>query len=374
MAKKKDQLNTIIKMHGQGPFVIQYITTHDEDNHPNQFQNLIPVPFQHCQTLPPLLPLTTSSKNTAGCRCHCEGIILQNHNSSLRHDHDQGIINLNSDNMDPVLFLKGRLDKDNRMFRQQFSIRSFDIGFDKKASLESLMHFSQEAYINHMKATGLTVGDFGVTPEMNTRELIWVYSTLQVDVGYYPSWGDIIRAETSFCTSGKNSLRRDCILTDNKTRCTIMRVSSLCVMINNQTRKLSKFIEPVKEEMAPHFRASEPILVRDCGKLSKLDKNTADYIRKGLTPQWSDLDVNQHVNNVKFISWILEGTPAALRESHELSSITIEYRKECSRESMLESGSTVTSIKVYEYKLKHFLCLEDGTEIARASTSWRPKK
>lgn len=25
-----------------------------------------------------------------------------------------------------------------------------------------------------------------------------------------------------------------------------------------------------------------------------------------LQPRWSDLDVNQHVNNVKYIGWILE--------------------------------------------------------------------
>lgn len=25
-----------------------------------------------------------------------------------------------------------------------------------------------------------------------------------------------------------------------------------------------------------------------------------------LQPKWSDLDVNQHVNNVKYIGWILE--------------------------------------------------------------------
>lgn len=27
---------------------------------------------------------------------------------------------------------------------------------------------------------------------------------------------------------------------------------------------------------------------------------------KTLQPRWSDLDVNQHVNNVKYIGWILE--------------------------------------------------------------------
>nr|GEU29211.1 palmitoyl-acyl carrier protein thioesterase, chloroplastic [Tanacetum cinerariifolium] len=37
-------------------------------------------------------------------------------------------------------------------------------------------------------------------------------------------------------------------------------------------------------------------------KLSKLDETTADYTRNGLTPRYSDLDVNK----VKYTGWILE--------------------------------------------------------------------
>ncbi|KAL9264222.1 Palmitoyl-acyl carrier protein thioesterase, chloroplastic-like protein [Drosera capensis] len=56
-------------------------------------------------------------------------------------------------------------------------------------------------------------------------------------------------------------------------------------------------------------------------------------------PQWSDLDVNQHVNNVKTISWVLEGTPISMRNGYELCGMAINYRKECGRDDKLESLS-----------------------------------
>jgi len=35
-----------------------------------------------------------------------------------------------------------------------------------------------------------------------------------------------------------------------------------------------------------------------------------------LQPRWSDLDVNQHVNNVKYIGWILEVIDLLLLNSY----------------------------------------------------------
>lgn len=114
-------------------------------------------------------------------------------------------------------------------------------------------------------------------------------------------------------------------------------------MMNKQTRRLSKIPDAVRAEIEPYFMDSAPIVDEDGRKLPKLYDSTADYIRTGLTvsqmlnyegywhvlcvvvfflllifgfsfwyyifnlqPRWSDLDVNQHVNNVKYIGWILE--------------------------------------------------------------------
>lgn len=115
-------------------------------------------------------------------------------------------------------------------------------------------------------------------------------------------------------------------------------------MMNKQTRKLSKIPDAVRAEIEGYFMDSAPVVDEDGRKLPKLDDSTADYIRTGLTvsqmmlnckgclnllpvvnvfpiadfrflisdiffylqPKWSDLDVNQHVNNVKYIGWILE--------------------------------------------------------------------
>lgn len=129
-----------------------------------------------------------------------------------------------------------------------------------------------------------------------------------------------------------------------KTEWFLWIICSVWVMMNKQTRRLSKIPDAVRAEIEPYFMDSAPIVDEDGRKLPKLYDSTADYIRTGLTvsqmllnyegywhvlcvvvfflllifgfsfwyyifnlqPRWSDLDVNQHVNNVKYIGWILE--------------------------------------------------------------------
>ncbi|GJZ43538.1 acyl-ACP thioesterase, partial [Tanacetum coccineum] len=181
--------------------------------------------------------------------------------------------------LDP--FGLGRIVEDGFVFRQNFSIRSYEIGADRTASVETLMNHLQETALNHVKTAGLMGDGFGSTPEMSKKNLFWVVTKMQVN------W----------------------------------------VMMNKVTRRLSKIPDEVRAEIEQYFVDTPPVIDDDNIKLPKLDDNTADHVRSGLTPKWSDLDVNQHVNNVKYVGWILESAPQPVVENYELASITLEYRR-----------------------------------------------
>ncbi|OMO57990.1 Acyl-ACP thioesterase [Corchorus olitorius] len=273
----------------------------------------------------------------------------------------------------------GRIVQDGLVFRQNFSIRSYEIGADRTASIETLMNHLQETAINHCRSAGLLGDGFGSTPEMVKKNLIWVVTRMQVVVDRYPTWGDVVQVDTWVSASGKNGMRRDWLVSDSKTGEILTRASSVWVMMNKVTRRLSKIPEEVRGEIEPYFMNTDPVVAEDSRKLVKLDDGTADYVRKGLTPRWSDLDVNQHVNNVKYIGWILESAPLPILESHELSSMTLEYRRECGRDSVLQSLTAVSDsgvgdlVNLGEVECQHLLRLEEGAEIVRGRTEWRPK-
>ncbi|CAN6981277.1 hypothetical protein BRARA_I05304 [Brassica rapa] len=279
--------------------------------------------------------------------------------------------------MDP--FGLGRIVQDGLVFRQNFSIRSYEIGADRSASIETVMNHLQETALNHVKSAGLLENGFGSTPEMFKKNLIWVVARMQVVVDKYPTWGDVVEVDTWVSQSGKNGMRRDWLVRDCNTGEIVTRASSLWVMMNKLTRRLSKIPEEVRGEIEPYFVNSDPVIAEDSRKLTKLDDKTADYVRSGLTPRWSDLDVNQHVNNVKYIGWILESAPAGMLESQKLKSMTLEYRRECGRDSVLQSLTAVSGCDVGnlgtagEVECQHLLRLQDGAEVVRGRTEWSSK-
>ncbi|KAK8551206.1 hypothetical protein V6N13_119688 [Hibiscus sabdariffa] len=96
---------------------------------------------------------------------------------------------------------------------------------------------------------------------------------------------------------------------------------------------------------------------------------TMDHVISGLTPGWHDLDVNYHVNNAKYLDWILETTPDSIICSHELWKINFQYRKECLKEDVIQSLSRLTT-NDRGVELEHLLRLDSGIQVLRATTAW----
>ncbi|KAK1394309.1 Acyl-[acyl-carrier-protein] hydrolase [Heracleum sosnowskyi] len=176
------------------------------------------------------------------------------------------------------------------------------------------------------------------------------------------------------------SVRRDWLLRDYNIGEILTRASSCWVMMNKRTRKLFKLPDEVRAKIGNYFVDTPPIVDEDSRRLPKLTDNNADYIRTGLTPRWNDLDINQHVNNVKYVGWILEIAPLPVVESHELASMTLEYRRECMGDSVLDSltsviGNGLGDLATFgQVECQHLIRLKDGAEIVKGRTEWRPKR
>ncbi|KAF8026814.1 hypothetical protein BT93_F3332 [Corymbia citriodora subsp. variegata] len=273
----------------------------------------------------------------------------------------------------------GKMVQGGLVFRQSFLIRSYEIGTDSRATIETIMNYLQETKLNHFRAVGLLDQGFGSTPEMTKRNLVWVLRKMHVVVDDYPRWNDAIEVDTWIFPLGRDGQRQEWFIRDLKTRKPIAKATSVFVLMDKETRRLPKFLEIMRRESEAHAMKGDPIVPVENTKLRRLDAERADHVRTGLAPRWRDLDVNRHVNNTKFINWIVEVIPQSILESHELHDVNIEFRRECGKDSSLRSLSTEVRDDLGDGEAKegiefdHLLLLEDGSEIARARTKWRPR-
>ncbi|EEF51750.1 palmitoyl-acyl carrier protein thioesterase [Ricinus communis] len=280
-------------------------------------------------------------------------------------------------------WLLGRFVDERLVYSQTFIIRSYEIGPDKTATMETLMNLLQETALNHVTSSGLAGDGFGATREMSLRKLIWVVTRIHIQVQRYSCWGDVVEIDTWVDGAGKNGMRRDWIIRDYNTKEIITRATSTWVIMNRETRKLSKMPEQVRQELVPFYTNRIAIAKEnnDVEKIDKLTDETAERIRSGLAPRWSDMDANQHVNNVKYIGWILESVPINVLEDYNLTSMTLEYRRECRQSNLLESLTSTTEHsnnnscnRKAHLEYTHLLRMQaDKAEIVRARTEWQSK-
>ncbi|BBN01865.1 fatty acyl-ACP thioesterase B [Marchantia polymorpha subsp. ruderalis] len=232
---------------------------------------------------------------------------------------------------------QGRMMENLLLYRQTFVIRSYEVGADKTASIETLMNLFQETALNHVRLSGIEGDGFGTTKAMVRNGLIWVVNRMHVEVESYPAWGDIVEVDSWVASSGKNGMRRDWMLRDVKTGQILARATSTWVMMHQQTRRLSKMPDDVRAEISSFFLDRHAVPNEGSMKINKLQNDSALYVSSGLQARRSDLDMNQHVNNVKYIAWMMESVPAAYLENLEIKSITLEYRRECGQADVVQS-------------------------------------
>ncbi|KAL1541806.1 palmitoyl-acyl carrier protein thioesterase, chloroplastic-like [Salvia divinorum] len=275
--------------------------------------------------------------------------------------------------------LGGFVAEDRFVYRQTFVIRSYETGPDKTATMETLMNLLQETALNHVSSAGVAGNGFGATREMSIRKLIWVVTRIQLQVDVYSSWGDVVEVDTWVDAAGKNGMRRDWIIRDYNTNKIISRATSTWVNMNRETRKVSKIPDEVRKEIQPFYLNKVAITPQnfDTHKIEKLTDQTAHRIHNGLAPRWSDMDANQHVNNVKYFGWLLESVPINVLEDYNMTSMTLEYRRECRQSNLLES---LTTIKVNGEDTQMLECThllrmeEDKADIVRARSVWQLKQ
>ncbi|KAJ7954174.1 Acyl-[acyl-carrier-protein] hydrolase [Quillaja saponaria] len=183
---------------------------------------------------------------------------------------------------------------------------------------------------------GLLGDEFGASHGMIKNNLIWVVSRMQVLVDHYPIWGEVVEIDTWVGASGKNGMRRDWVIRSQATGLVFTSATSTWVMMNQQTRRLSKMPEEVRNEISPWFIQKQAIKEDVPEKIVKLD-NKAKYMNTDLKLKRSDLDMNHHVNNVKYIKWMLGTIADHTMEIHQLSCITLEYRRECGSSDIVQS-------------------------------------
>ena len=240
---------------------------------------------------------------------------------------------------------------------ERFVVRSYEADAAGFATPASLCNYLQEAAGNHAFAL-----DFSVE-QLQTRGLTWMLSRLRLETVHMPRWRETVEVET--WPSGTRGLlaMRDFLIRSSSGD-ELGRATTAWLLIDLERRRPARLTE---ELLALRLPSRPPALPPATERLSPPDVTTEEST---VLVRWSDMDVNEHVNNVRYVAWAMDALPEETLRTKVLSSLAVDFLGETRTGDQLlvrtelaqREGNTVRS---------EIVSGNDSAPVARIATTWR---
>lgn len=199
-------------------------------------------------------------------------------------------------------------------WRTEQVICSYDVDPHQTVRLPALCRFMQEAAYHHAEHLGL-----GHT-FLTTKGMAWVLARQRIEIDHLPKWGDTVKIRT--WPSGRDRLffYRDFeITTGDGLR--VLAASNAWSLINIEKRERAAPETYLSVDIPEGVKVFDTKLIRLKGYLSQPAGQTVPV-------SYGDLDLNGHVNNVRYIEWVLHSLPRTFHEKHALKKMEVNYLAE----------------------------------------------
>jgi acyl-ACP thioesterase len=247
-----------------------------------------------------------------------------------------------------------------------FAIYAFQQDVTGVAGLPSLCEYMQEAAGNHAAALGFSI------ERLHGEGLAWVLARMRVVSLAMPPVH--ARVEVTTWPVGIEGLqfRRDFIVR-GEDGSVLVKALSQWVVVSLSTRKVVRVPAFIA---GAALRAGQTALDDEKRRLADAG---AEHEACVFRARLADMDRNRHVNNVRYLDWIMESVPEEETRGRRLADLEVAYRAEARKGDMVsvrtardaeESGTedAPEGAAVYRHSLVR---QSDGKELARARSLWR---
>ena len=211
---------------------------------------------------------------------------------------------------------------DTNVWREDYRIRSYEVDCRNRLSILSMFSFMQEAASRHAAALGVSIH------QLQAENYTWLLSRLKIKIVAPPGWNDQIRINT--WPSGTQQLfaLRDFKMNSADNQIIATAISAWLVIDLQKRRpvRIAPFVERLRPIEGNHIMTE---------RLDKLPALSDPVYEKRFVVRYSDLDINQHVNNVKFVEWIVESVPSATLNAWVASEVEINFLAEAFHEDRI---------------------------------------
>ena len=199
------------------------------------------------------------------------------------------------------------------VFQRKYRLRTSD--FDKYGRIKpaAVMDLFQDVAGQH--ANELNCG----FDDLIKNNMLWVLVRIKFEVVASPEIFQCVNVKTWPLAPTRAGFQREYLIEDEEGK-ELIKGSSDWVIIHSEKRRLMpvKDVYPIKEGFEEKRNFEEKL-----SKLHDFETETEPYTVK---PSFSDIDRNDHVNNIRYASFVLDAFSP--KENDKIKTLQIDYRHE----------------------------------------------
>lgn len=235
-----------------------------------------------------------------------------------------------------------------------FEVSSYECDVNNQLRLRVLLNYFQDMADNHADKMG--VGYHYCIQ----NGLGWIGGGYDIEINRLPKWGDKVLLKTWPSKTNIATAYREFEMSDVKTGEILVRASSQWVLLDtvkNRPLAITKRIE--------WFDLIEDRAVDT--NFPKLPTVDVPQISISQIIRSDDIDLNNHVNNAVYPTWILDALPSEFLSKHTLTKIQIQYKYPAKYGDDIQVLTTVSEEKITQ----HMIVGTEGKEYARIVCQWQ---
>lgn len=193
---------------------------------------------------------------------------------------------------------------------------------------------------------------FGIR-DLQLNQSSWVLLRFALEMDYMPEQYENISIDTWIHSIGRVSTTRNFSIRNEKGEC-IGHAISNWAMIDMQTRKA---MDLLSLQSIQHCVDDEDVPIHRPAKLNAVQGDVFDHF----TVRYSYIDINQHVNTMRYVEWICNYFDLNHYQSHRLQRFDINFMSEILFGDSVEMIAASTAPGDFSFEIKN-----NGTSSCRA--------
>lgn len=198
---------------------------------------------------------------------------------------------------------------------ETFRIHSYQTDVNARLRPGALLEIMQEMAGAHAEKLGIG------RAMLLDKNLVWVLTRLEVRMDRWPAFGETLTVETFPMPNRRWFFPRFFIFRDAAGQ-QLGCASSLWVLLDVAERRMSR-PDPVLSLMPDNSDLTAPM-----GIPATVSEAAGDPLISDHLPVYTDLDMNGHVNNTRYVDWCCNALGIQTMSKHEFATFAVNFNQE----------------------------------------------